>query len=491
MIGTITYTSEPYNNCAVASATLLSYIPRDGSISFPDLVDVIRLDHPGVLDDRVRAALLDVIGDLNWDWDYSLGKDGDYVVSHTLKSLSLLDQAISRGEVPGSPLYPAITPDDQGGDQGEDQKKPDRRARGHGKVGEYDRSSAWVNAHHMNDRYSFTVAGGAAHPLNRVCGHIAKAGACQTDRTKGMVKSHLWCYDSLCPTCWTVRAERTKEKIVDRLLGGVDAWRQVGRELGPIYDASFHPPREMWDLAVTPDGYRSLRKELYRVLDLAGVTGAAVIFHPFRTTDKAKTAFRAAKKRGFEGAKKGIWHWLRDRDLLGPDSGMVVFSPHWHIQFTGWLLDAGEFHKASEGWTYKKVEKDGRSVSWPVSGRMCANQTGLEKKVFYVLSHIGVMWDREEKKRPLETVTWFGAFSSQKMKIATQSVERVEVPPVDGDLVVEYDGFDQVFQDNEWFPVLTYAIPTDRIWVEYEMVRTYAIRDPDGWSVDPGGGGGS
>lgn len=493
MLGTIAYSKQPYNGYDVTTSYLLSLIPRDDSITFPDLCDAVRRDLPGVPDDQIRAALLEVIGDLSWDWDYSLGKDGDYVVSHTLKSLSLLDLAIDRGEVPGCSEYPAITPEAQGGDQGGDH---DRRARGHGKVGVYDRSSAWGNAHHMNDRYSFTVAGGAAHPLNRVCGHVAKAGACQTDRTKGVVKRHLWCYDSLCPTCWTVRAQRTKEKILDRLLGGVDAWREAGRELGAIYDASFHPPRDLWDLAASPDGYRVLRKELYRVLDLAGVTGAVVIFHPFRTTDAAKAGFKAAKRRGFEGAKKGIWYWLRDRDLLGPDSGMVVFSPHWHIQFTGWLMDAKGFYEASGGWTYKKVAKEGRSVSWPVSGRMCANQTGLEKKVFYVLSHIGVMWDRVEKKRPIENVTWFGAFSSQKMKIASQSVEKVEVPPVDGDLVVEYDGWDTIYQGGEWFPVLGEAVPSDRVWVEYVMVRTYAVRDPPRDPSgdppgDPPGGGGS
>lgn len=487
MLGTITYTEQSYNSYRVASELLLSYIPRDESISFLDLVDLVRLDYPGISDDQVRAALYEVIGDLNWDWDLS-GSEPSYILSHSLKSLSLLDLAVREGRIDASLEYPAITPDAQDGDQGGDQKKPDRRTRGHGKEGDYDRSGAWVNAHHLNDRYSFTVAGGAAYPLNRICGHIAKAGACQSDRTKGNVSSHLWCYDSLCPTCWSVRAERTKDKIVDRLIGGITAWRLVGRDLGPIYDASFHPPPELWDLVATPGGYRKLRKELYQMLELAGVTGAAVEFHPFRITDAGKAAFRAAKRRGFADSKKGDWAWMRDRGYIGPDSGMVVISPHWHIQFTGWLMDAGEFFRESGGWTYKKTEKNGSVVSWPVSGRMCGNQEGLEKKVFYVLSHVGVMWDREEKKRPLVNVTWFGAFSSQKMKIAAQYLEKEETLPVDGDPVVEYDGWDAVYQDDEWIPVLSCAVPSDRVWMEYRMVRIFAVRDPR-W-VDPGGPGG-
>lgn len=493
MLDTIPYTRDTYNNClesasgdlfsyskldeaVISSVDFLSYIPRDESIAFPDLVDVIQLDHPGVPGDLIRSVLLDVIGDLNWDWDYTLGENGDYVISHSLKSLSLLDRSIDLGEMAGHIQYPAIM--------------PDRIQTDHDHPRTYDRSGAWVFAHHMNGRFAFTVAGGAAFSLTDHCGHISKAGACQSNRSKGVVSSHLWCGDTLCPTCWGARTERTKEKIVNRLIGGVGAWRLVGRDLGPIQDASFHPPQDLWDLATTAEGCRSLRTKLYKALTLAGVTGAAVVFHPFRTTPQAKAAFRVAKKRGFKNAKGGIWSWLRDMNYLGPDAGMVVFSPHYHILFTGWLKRSDLFFKASGGWTYKKTKRHGSVVSWPVSGQSCKNQADLEKKIFYVLSHVGVLWDLKEKKRPLDNVTWFGVFSTHSIKITSQATLKEEVV-IDGDPVVEYDGFDAVLLDGSWVPVLSDAYPTDRLWVEYTLVRTYAVRDPDAWVGlgDPGGPG--
>lgn len=356
----------------------------------------------------------------------------------------------------------------------------------------------------LNEHFPWLVTGTAATPRRDTCGHIKTnaggylvVGGCKEDPDHQAARrvSHMWCYDPSCPVCWGAYANRAMEDSVDRLVGGHQAYMDIGEDLGQLNSWYFSPPqREAVSLMATPGGYRKLRAWLYRAMGEAGVRGALVIFHPWRVCESYKKAFRICKKKGYD---KGIWSWLRENKLLSSREGAIYFSPHFHVFGFGYLTDSKQFEKDT-GWIYHKKS------SFDVVGGMLIGKnpyTGghttiedLKKQVFYVLSHTGIMYDREkmsesEDKRswsPIQSITWQGLLSSQKLGKETREEEVHPLCPVceaktgEETPIVYYD-LDN--NDQEYDPVnLRYeplwdrATPSPIPWVEVVKINSYFVR---------------
>lgn len=355
-----------------------------------------------------------------------------------------------------------------------------------------------------NERFPWMVAGSAEYSLTDKCAHVVRFGASEKNYLNDRRVSHLWCYNSLCPTCWGSWASRQKDELVDRLIGGYLAYKRCGIELGQLNYWFFSPPqREAIALMQTPGGYRKLVKWLYRTLEAAGVKAFVYGFHPWRVQHWAKQAFKAVKRKGYEG---GIWQWLRDNDLLTPDKDALVFSPHFHVWGYGYIpCTPDELAEASDGWRYHKTPTsytitprgDVEGINSDTGSKLTRDD--LEAQTFYVLSHTGVMFDTEKpfttvqgknnlyQKRytPILTILPGGLFSSQKLGKSKTSDEVEAWSVLDNCPIVEYNGnvvnAAEPGEPDNWVPDWDNSVPTNERWLEVVITRYYWVR-----ALEPG-----
>lgn len=402
---------------------LLSLIPPDDTISYADLVGRVRQDYPRVSESDIRDALYSILPDINWDIDYSIGSGIEgYVLWHSHKSRSLLDL-----QTYGADVYPAIRRDAKAA-SGSLEETPQSGPGAYYK-------DRWIppTPDGQEPTAEWMVVGSAAKALGLLkqetedkaclCGHVKRVARCPDGHVTKV--DHFWCGDTLCPTCWQARMMRTKGDVVDRLVGAWGAYQEAGLDLGPIKDLVLSPPQDMGLKALsTTKGMRKLYNDAYRMLEKIGMTGASVLFHPWRLRAWAKKKFQKALRSGeYEG---GIWGYIRAQNWLSPKVGALQWSPHFHVVGYGPVgdIDKPGWQKSDEfyeqtGWIYKTMtDDDGLPVSWQPLHGMCISQDSLEAKIYYILTHLGVLWDRDEKKRPLLNIRWYGLLSSQKLKVS-------------------------------------------------------------------------
>lgn len=400
------------------------------------------------------------------------GKGPEYIsVSHRLKSLSYLIYLQESEQAPDTVYYAPIRRDATS------------------------KASPFANRHFVHakgDRYEWMVTGTASEKLSERCGHIKRVGACadHPEHTQSIRTLRFGCKDSLCPTCWSSRAARTKADIVDRLIGGFQSYQKQGAYFGSIQDFSFHPPLELGLKYIgSYEGVKKLKEQAKVIFEKAGLTGGVMILHPWRVDPDAKEEYREDKKNGFQRyseknpkkqtEKLGIWMWLRGMQMLTSDN--IHFSPHFHVQaVVGGHLKPSDIFYNETGWTYKHTMKDKEAVRWRAdkTGDWTEARDNMEAKIFYILSHTGIMYDNQDKKRPLLNINWFGLFSSQKLKCTRGSPEFTPVRcPVCDAAIVEYDHFDVYLDEcGEWEPDLEGAVPTCEPWCEVHVPKSFLVR---------------
>ena len=376
----------------------------------------------------------------------------------------------------------------------------------------------------VSNRYLWLVAGAAAWKIHPTCGGIQKnddgslhIGACSDDHTHDRRVDRLWCYDPACPTCYGAYANRAAEDAVERLIGGYQAWKAAGVDLGPIKSWIVSPEQDMAVSHIfTPEGFRSLRTLLYTFEEKYGIVADYPIFHPWRINKWAKLAFQKEMDRRRKRAKQKedrgeeltrndktlpIWEWLREEDLLSPDKDAIHFAPHWHIFGFGFVKEDSRKILKDTGWLLKLLP-----TSWDVlpGGTVVGRdrKTGvrkgrddLKKAIKYCFTHIGVMYDTEKMydeegeftdKRtwtPIQATVPHGMISSQKLtKQVTFEDEEVFCVKC-GSPLVEYtlhkDEGEILGEDGLWHPDWDLAVPSPIPWVESVKITTFHIRGLD------------
>ena len=387
----------------------------------------------------------------------------------------------------------------------------------------------------VSDRYLWLVAGSAGWKLWPTCGAIKindggtlHIGACSEDNTHDRRVDRLWCYDPACPTCYGAYANRAAEDAVERLIGGYQAWKAAGVDLGPIKNWVISPEQDMAVSHIyTPERYRSLRRLLYKFEEKYGIVADYPIFHPWRINKWAKYAYQKEmdrrRKRAKEKEARGekltrkdktisIWAWLREEDLLSPDKDAIYFSPHWHVFGYGYIKEDSRKILKDTGWLLKL-----QPTSWDVlpggvvvgRNRKTGIRKGrddLKRAIRYCFTHIGVMYDTEKMydeegeftdKRtwtPIQATVPHGLISSQKLtKQVTFEDEEVFCAKC-GAPLVEYilpqNGGEILGEDGLWHPDWTLATPTPIPWVEPVKITTFHIRGLDPPSGPAPGRGG-
>jgi len=377
----------------------------------------------------------------------------------------------------------------------------------------------------VSPRYSWLVAGSAAWKLHpSKCGVLQKnedgtlkIGACSHDSTHERHESRLWCYDPACPTCYGAYARRAGHDAVERLIGGYQAWKSAGVELGPIKQWVYSPEQERAvKMISTPEGYRALRREKDAFMDKYGIRAEYATFHPWRIHIWAKLAYQKAmdarrkiakekEARGEELTRKDktipIWKWIHEEDLEAPGKDAIFFSPHWHITGFGYveedsrkiLIDTGVVLKLGPvSW---KVTPDGSVIGRDRKTGTVKTLDDLERAVTYPFTHIGVMYDTEKMydedgeftdKRswtPVQATVPSGLISSQKLsKQVTFEDESVFCVKC-GAPVVEYslhkDEGEILGEEGLWVPDWDMALPTPIPWTETVRIVTFHIRGHD------------
>lgn len=144
--------------------------------------------------------------------------------------------------------------------------------------------------------------------------------------------------------------------------------------------------------------YASLRAMCYEIAKQAGLTGGMMIFHPWRHN---------------------------------------VVSPHFHMIGFGWIKNTAAINDKT-GWIVKNKGVR-RSTRHTIS---------------YLLTHAGI-------KENIHTVTWWGALSYNKLKVAKMPTERPTCPMCESPLIPLFD----------WNDTLGDPPPTDEIgkfWIKNE-----------------------
>ena len=306
---------------------------------------------------------------------------------------------------------------------------------------------------------------GAGEPLDW-CAKVHVVGACSDRHKNSETVVRHWCKRKSCPTCYPIWAGRVGGRAKERLLAYAEIsdrmrgskQRNLSGERvfgapgfihpGAIKHFVFSPPQE-WairKLGSLP-GIRSLRRELYHVLDVAGIRAGVVIFHPWRATDRARDEFHTAKDNGERYANHGLWHWLiRSGRVRSED--YVYLSPHFHVVGLGFAMRSNDFHQATarrdrEGWIYKNI-------------RTLRTEKEISNVLFYLLGHTSIIQD-PKTGRGMESITYFGEISKVSMGRELQSSADHDVSCPDcGEPVFEWVGWDQEFgpvgsdQESSW-----------------------------------------
>lgn len=195
------------------------------------------------------------------------------------------------------------------------------------------------------------------------------------------------CLRAVCPICYEKWAGKEAHKIEYRF----SQWKGSGKAIHVMISV----PRGLWNVPL-----EGLRSKIYKVARGVGFFGGSCIPHPFRQI----CDYCGSPKDSFT-----------DRCLnCGCSEFSWVFSPHFHLIGYGWIRgDRVKELYEREGWITKNL--------------------GLRDSVIataqYQLSHAGI-------KEGKHTVTWFGAFSYNKLRVVPEVQEKPCCPLCGAELVL-------------------------------------------------------
>jgi hypothetical protein len=261
----------------------------------------------------------------------------------------------------------------------------------------------------------------------------------------GQVRAKAWCPDCLdykhdlldhcdrpeCPVCNLTWARRGAMRITERMWSYRKILKKHGKRHARLSHVSFSVPVEE-----SHRDYRELRKELYKVMKKAGVRGAEVTFHPYR----------------FRDCFGNEVPWKRcslNPEAESPIPSVAVWSPHWHVICTGWLIPSDEF-EARTGWIYKK------------HGELYTRDDVFSCAA-YLLTHMGL-------HASMQSITYMGEASYSRLVIAEERVdyEPVLCPDCEAELELHYVKAKVI----DGLPVLGWVEP----WHRKVVKRRYMLK---------------
>lgn len=181
------------------------------------------------------------------------------------------------------------------------------------------------------------------------CNTVVSAEYC---RDCGKAEARFYhCNNWDCPECYFYTAMRAAHRLEDRLVGVQIAYANYGKHPGKIHHVNFSVPETEYE-NFTLDMYY---KKCITYSDLIGISGGAIIFHPYRIkAEFHKPVYDAVKAMGLKG---GLWSGVHSDVLqLGNWKEYVYFAPHFHVlgYYPKIVMKSNTFHEMT-GWVYKAI----------------------------------------------------------------------------------------------------------------------------------------
>jgi hypothetical protein len=384
MIGIITYTPEPYNDCPVASVDLLSFIPRDKPVWFSDVFSEFSRDHPSATYDQVKDCLFGIIGDLDWSYDPDRA-GGDYLLAHTDRSYSL-----------------------------------------------------YLDLLHSHQDPSFCISNtirmpGTGKPKDDRCGTVKFWKACRSNPAHHLKPAYHNCHRRECPECSGYWLSQAADRVADTFAGYESALSRyylhaTGKRarIYPPRHFSFNPSSEVvarlvsaavvrveasgisgdaWPAALTATFLNVLREACGRWLVAAGLDRAGIeVVHPFRIKEAYQdNAVEYAKKKNAERVGGPKYNRYSALATLEGWRDYFDFEPHVHVIAYGKAVDTNDFRRACPG-----VVLVNHSAAHKKSKRL-DNPNKLKGLVGYLLSHAAIVKGKD-------AYSLFGDLHSSKLR---------------------------------------------------------------------------
>lgn len=233
-----------------------------------------------------------------------------------------------------------------------------------------------------------------------------------------------------CPVCYPYTANKRARETSNRLWGVYKAWQANGTDLGFFNHVVISAPPSEYDNFDEKKMAKKVRKHAKEI----GLSGGAVIFHPFRISDEIEDIFREERKAGT--LKVSNWIAVHQNILKGSVINgrsietwhdYVEFSPHWHIVGYFKLKERSDSFYERTGWTYK-------NVSWE-KYHEALDKDGAKRTIAYLCTH-----HRYQKGR--QSVTYFGkAAPNQVSRTTTVEFKVAKCPECSKDyMAVDLEG---------------------------------------------------
>lgn len=204
------------------------------------------------------------------------------------------------------------------------------------------------------------------------------------------------CHKSSCPTCWPTWASRLSKDAQSRIDGSRSAYERPYKARHISLSPDFVPFQ-----SPTKECLQWLYKEGNRLTKLLGVTGCAVIVHPYRIKEDMKTFVSQLASQ----QKINRYQWA----LKQPNpQDYLYFSPHLHLIAYGKFMDSDDFHQLT-GWIYRNHDDNQKS------GR---ENTELQRTIYYLLTHA---WIKDNSV----VLRYWGDLSNKRLQ-KIQIDERIE-----------------------------------------------------------------
>jgi hypothetical protein len=230
------------------------------------------------------------------------------------------------------------------------------------------------------------------------CNTVTGVNYCPNGHTVEPISYH--CKNWNCPECFPWAASQAARRAADRLTGVQMAWSGIGKPQGPLNHIELSVPPELYEKF-------DLKKFKAKAIDYAkriGISGGALIFHPFRIKDELKGPIREALKALLDDYPT---HWKGvHKNVLGLTNWReyIEFGPHFHFLGYFKLKERSDSFYEKTGWTYKNISYAKR--------KRPEDSDSVYRIMRYLLTHHHV----EQGK---QSVTYFGTCSYNKIEKTT------------------------------------------------------------------------
>jgi len=216
-----------------------------------------------------------------------------------------------------------------------------------------------------------------------------------------------------CPECWGMWAKKAGIRATVRVQAfrytqPADYRRQAAHAVVSPPEGAVRDEREFYDG----------KGDAAEIAKEKGFRGFAVIPHPWRATEEAKSRYRAevegAEDPGRE-AEMGLWTWVRNETDNWRE--WTYWSPHYHI--LGMTTEDMDGAEESDRWAYTFI----RSFRSFEGVRDSGSHEDVYGAFRYLLSHTGYPADSTK-----QATTWHGELANSKFVESAGAEWQIEKP---------------------------------------------------------------